>query len=113
MKKVHIGRIIEARLTESGMTRKSFATKIGVSQKHLYTIFERDHIDTGLLMKISQVHNYNFFSHFSGYQQDKQTSQVQESEQVLLKLEITIPTGASSDSILRAVKDRLVQMNDR
>jgi len=59
--KIHIGKIIEQKFNESGMTKKSFAQKIGCERNNIYNIFEKQSINVELLYKISAVLYYDFF----------------------------------------------------
>lgn len=38
-----------------------FAGQLGCSRTNVYKIFCKEHIDTGLLMRISRIMGYNFF----------------------------------------------------
>jgi transcriptional regulator with XRE-family HTH domain len=58
---VHIGKELEERFKISGMTVKSFASRIGRSPKNIYELFERPSIDTQILKKASEALHYNFF----------------------------------------------------
>jgi transcriptional regulator with XRE-family HTH domain len=58
---VHIGKELEERFKVSGMTVKSFASRIGRSPKNIYELFERPSIDTQILKKASEALHYNFF----------------------------------------------------
>jgi hypothetical protein len=65
MAKIHIGKKIKARLYNSGMSVTGFASQIGRTRNIAYDIFERESMDTGLLLKISEVLNHDFFSYYS------------------------------------------------
>lgn len=62
---LHIGKLIEKRLKETGMTKAEFARRISKTSQNVYDIFDRETIDTGLLLKISEVLTYDFFQHYS------------------------------------------------
>lgn len=62
MKNVHIGNIIKQKFEESHLTMNDFASKINRTRSTVYDIFNRKSIDTDLLLKISEVLNYNFLS---------------------------------------------------
>lgn len=62
---LHIGKLIEKRLEETGMTKAEFARRISKTSQNVYDIFGRETIDTGLLLKISEVLTYDFFQHYS------------------------------------------------
>jgi len=63
--KLHIGKIIEQKFNESGMTKKSFAQKLGCERNNIYNIFEKQSINIELLYKISVVLHYDFFQIFT------------------------------------------------
>lgn len=114
MKKVHIGRLIRSKFEASGMTKKAFADKIGLSVRHLYTLFEKDSVDTGLLQKISDVLNYNFFQAFSNYKEPVQSDEAEEpglnKSIVQLKLEINLKGRLNKRDILNSVREELDQL---
>ncbi len=62
---IHIGKLIKNRLQETGMTKSEFARRINKTSQNVYDIFERTTIDTGLLLKISIILEYNFFERYS------------------------------------------------
>jgi plasmid maintenance system antidote protein VapI len=64
MEKVHIGNIIKAKFEESEHTVAWFARKINYDRTNIYRIYERESIDTDLLMKISEVLNFDFFIYY-------------------------------------------------
>ena len=65
MAKVHIGKKIKEVLGESKFTVVEFAEKISRTRDVVYKIFAKENIDTGLLQKISQVLEHDFFSYYS------------------------------------------------
>jgi len=60
----NIGKIIEEKLREKGISVSEFARRINTNRNNVYDIFRRDSIDTQLLQKISIVLDYDFFQHF-------------------------------------------------
>lgn len=60
MKNVHIGNIIRRKLAESPMSIAEFAERINRTRPTVYDIFNRKSIDVDLLLKISEVLDYNF-----------------------------------------------------
>ncbi len=59
---IHIGKEIRKRLDESrGCSVVWFAKQLSCSRTNAYKIFEKDHIDTEMLWRISDVLNYDFF----------------------------------------------------
>ena len=62
--KLLIGDIILNRLKEIGLSKTEFARRINCSPQNAFNILDRDSIDTKLLVEISKVLDYNFFSYF-------------------------------------------------
>jgi transcriptional regulator with XRE-family HTH domain len=60
MKKI-IGQIIKEHVKQQRMSVTEFAKEINVERSNAYNIFERENIDTGLLKKIGQILEYDFF----------------------------------------------------
>ncbi|OFY24426.1 MAG: hypothetical protein A2W98_02495 [Bacteroidetes bacterium GWF2_33_38] len=61
----HIGERIKQYLTENKISVIEFSKKINRSRAFVYSIFERESIDTSTLLSISKVLNHNFFQYFS------------------------------------------------
>jgi plasmid maintenance system antidote protein VapI len=61
---IHIGNIIKKEISSSGISVTDFANKINYSRRNLYEIFEKETIDTGVLIKISKVLGTNLFVHY-------------------------------------------------
>lgn len=59
-----IGERIKSVFDASQIKLKDFAEELGVARQNIYRIFEKDSIDSDLLMKICQVLNHNFFQYF-------------------------------------------------
>ena len=62
MNTIHIGQEIEAIFEETEHSITWFAKKLRCDRSNIYNIFSRETIDTGLLFKISEILNYDFFS---------------------------------------------------
>ena len=60
-KEVHIGKAILERLQKLRMTKTEFGKRIGRHQQHVNKIFEKESIDTKLLLKICYALEFNFF----------------------------------------------------
>ena len=65
MAKMHIGKKIKEVLGESKFSVIDFAEKINRTRDVVYKIFAKENIDTGLLQKISQVLEHDFFNYYS------------------------------------------------
>jgi hypothetical protein len=61
---IHIGKIIKKLVKKKGFGVPEFAKEINYSRRNVYEIFERETIDTGLLIKVSKVLGENLFLHY-------------------------------------------------
>ncbi len=61
----HIGKKIKTVFDKKGLTVSEFARRINKSRENVYNIFKRETIDTGLLQKISDVLEHDFFAHYT------------------------------------------------
>jgi len=61
VKDFHIGKMIQERLKYEEHSVSWLARKLGCDRSNIYHIFDREHIDSELLLKLSVVLNYNFF----------------------------------------------------
>jgi transcriptional regulator with XRE-family HTH domain len=62
--KVDIGHKIKEVFDARNMKLTDFADQLGTVRQNVYRIFKKRHLDTGLLLKISQVLNHNFFQYY-------------------------------------------------
>ena len=60
MSDLHIGKMIKDVFTQSGMSVSDFAKEIHSSRTNIYDIFSRENIDVQLLIRISEVLDYDF-----------------------------------------------------
>lgn len=58
---IHIGSLIRRRLDEKGHSVVWLARQLACSRTNVYKIFEKPHIDTDMLARISTVLDYDFF----------------------------------------------------
>lgn len=65
MKSLHIGHCIKAQLEKQGGTTVWLAHQLGCHRTNLYKIYDKRTIDTGILLHISRIMNYDFFSLYS------------------------------------------------
>ena len=65
MEEIHIGQRIKEVFDTKGITVTEFARRINKSRENIYSIFSRKTIDTGLLLTISRVLDFDFFELFS------------------------------------------------
>lgn len=61
---IHIGQIIQQKVKSKRVQRKELYEKLNTSRQNLYAIFKRETIDTGILLKLCQIVNYNFFAEY-------------------------------------------------
>ena len=65
--KIHIGKLIRERLSENGQSASWLARKVHCDCSNFNKILHKDHIDTKLLLHISEVMNINFFNYYSDH----------------------------------------------
>ena len=68
---MHIGRFIREQVDKQEKTVVWLANQLSCSRTNIYKIYERPSIDTGLLLRISQILNYDFFALYT-HEVDKQ-----------------------------------------
>ena len=61
---VESGQKIKEVFDKRQMKLTDFADQLGTVRQNVYRIFKKRHLDTGLLLKISQVLNHNFFQYY-------------------------------------------------
>jgi transcriptional regulator with XRE-family HTH domain len=64
MPTIEIGQKIKEIFDNRQMKLTDFADELGTVRQNVYRIFKKRHLDTGLLLKISQVLNHNFFQYY-------------------------------------------------
>lgn len=62
---IHIGKCIRKKIEEQGKTTVWFAQELGCHRTNIYKIYDKVTIDTGILLHISKILNYDFFSLYS------------------------------------------------
>jgi len=68
---IHIGTIIQSTLQEKGISASWLAKKIHCHHANIYKIFQKENIDTKLLLAISIVLDTDLFSHYSDFINEK------------------------------------------
>lgn len=63
----HIGHRIKQVMWEKRIPAVQLAERICVCRTHIYKIYEKDTIDTHLLMRISLALSHNFFAEIASY----------------------------------------------
>jgi hypothetical protein len=61
---VEIGQKIKEVFDAQNKKLTDFADELGTVRQNVYRIFKKQHLDTGLLLKISQVLEHNFFQYY-------------------------------------------------
>jgi transcriptional regulator with XRE-family HTH domain len=64
MPTIEIGQKIKEIFDKRQIKLTEFADELGTVRQNVYRIFKKRHLDTGLLLKISQVLNHNFFQYY-------------------------------------------------
>ncbi len=62
---IHIGQIIEAQLKADKRSVSWLAAQLPCTRNHIYKIFRKSSLDCALLLRISQVMNFNFFKYYA------------------------------------------------
>ena len=62
--KLHIGSLIKAELERQERTVSWFARKLCCDRSNVYKLIKRSTIDTELLVRVSQILQYDFFEHY-------------------------------------------------
>ena len=90
MAPVEIGQKIKEVFEARHKKLTDFADELGTVRQNVYRIFRKRHLDTGLLLKISQVLDYNFFQYYvenpaeiSRAENSKQVAEVSDYQQKL------------------------------
>ena len=61
---IHIGKLIEKEVYKQKISISWFAQKLYCDRTNIYKIFNRQSIDTELLLRISQILKYDFFLYY-------------------------------------------------
>jgi len=67
----HIGKLIKAELARQGRSITWLATQLNYSRQYVYKLFRRKWIYTDLLLKISDILDYDFFKCFSEWRDSR------------------------------------------
>ena len=62
--KLHIGKLVKNKTKEEGRTVDWLAKNINCHKNNIYRIYRQEHLYPELLLKISLLLQYNFFSHY-------------------------------------------------
>lgn len=72
----HIGHIIKQVLQEQGRTITWLGKQLGCSRQNIYKILNRPWIYTDMLLKISDLLDYDFFRCFSEYHKQRKSNEI-------------------------------------
>lgn len=64
-KELHIGKLIRDKLNENGQSASWLAKKVHCDCSNFNKLLKKDHIDTKLLLRISEVLHFDFFNCYS------------------------------------------------
>ena len=70
----HIGHLIKAELQRQGRTITWLASQLNYSRQHMYYLFAHSFIYSDLLLKISEILDYDFFACYTEYLSQKKMS---------------------------------------
>lgn len=62
---LHIGKLIKTKLDEQGRKASWLAKQVNCTRFNIYKVFQREWIDTKLLLEISEALDYNFFEYYA------------------------------------------------
>lgn len=68
---MHIGQLIKEQVEKQGKTVVWFANELSCSRTNIYKIYEKSSIDTSLLLRISSILEYDFFSAYTEKLEEK------------------------------------------
>jgi transcriptional regulator with XRE-family HTH domain len=101
MEEIHIGQQVKLILETKGISVTEFARRINKSRENVYSIFTRKSIETGLLSKISEVLEYDFFKPLSKTYKtmESELQEVREQNEMLKEYTSFLKNKSKSDSI--------------
>ena len=67
----HIGKLIKAKLDEQGRKASWLAKQVNCTRFNMYKIFQREWIDTKLLLEISKALDFNFFECYARHFEER------------------------------------------
>ena len=68
---MHIGQLSKEQVEKHGKTVVWFANELSCSRTNIYKIYEKSSIDTSLLLRISSILEYDFFSAYTEKLEEK------------------------------------------
>ena len=79
-----IGQIIKEELQRQERGISWFARKLSCDRSNVYRVFDKESIDTGMLLRISVVLQHDFFAEYSNALRERISSNQQESSNNLI-----------------------------
>ncbi|MBO7055563.1 MAG: XRE family transcriptional regulator [Bacteroidales bacterium] len=65
IEEIHIGKEIKRIVKEQGRQTQWLAEKLNYDRNNIYDIYKRRYIDTGVLLRLSNALEYDFFALYS------------------------------------------------
>ena len=122
MEKLHIGERIKERAKELRMGATELGTLINTSKQNIYGIYKRRTIDTGLLKKISQALECDFFASYIDGEEEGDDSKgttvamlyedIQLMRNEIDKLRSLSSPGSEGETISKLYKDIQLMRNE-
>ena len=70
----HIGQLIKAELKRQGRTVTWLAAQLNYSRQHMYYLLDHSFIYSDLLLRISEIMDFDFFRYYTDYLQTRKMS---------------------------------------
>ena len=70
----HIGQLIKAELKRQGRTVTWLAAQLNYSRQHMYYLLGHSFIYSDLLLRISEIMDFDFFRYYTDYLQTRKMS---------------------------------------
>jgi transcriptional regulator with XRE-family HTH domain len=103
MDKVEIGEKIREVFENRNMKLTEFADELGTVRQNVYRIFKKRHVDTGLLLKISQVLGFNFFQYYVPAAQGDGSQSGEESSTIVMEVQRQLELSRKEIEYLRRI----------
>lgn len=69
--KIHFGKLLQETLREQGRSVTWFARQLCCTRPNVYKIFQKESVDSSLMLRIPKILQHDFFQDFSqAYRQD-------------------------------------------
>jgi plasmid maintenance system antidote protein VapI len=65
MAEIHIGRLIQAKMEVEGRSVAWLAKRLHCNRSNVYKIYQKQMIDTDMLLRISKILKTDFFNYYS------------------------------------------------